>query len=242
MSQVIKLKKGLDIRLQGEARRELTRLPLVHAYALKPDDFKGVIPKMLVRVDDVVKAGTPLFYDKYRPQVLFTSPVSGKVTAINRGDKRKILDVVIAPTAEQVYEPFEVPTEESADKENVTSALLSSGLWPMIVQRPYGIIADPGQTPKAVFVSGFDSAPLAPDMNYVLEKELDNLNTGFAMLSKLTPGKVYLGLKAGASGKAWKCARSTGRIRPGTWAFRFTISIRSTKATWCGRSIFSTWR
>ncbi len=106
MSQVIKLKKGLDIRLQGEARRELTRLPLVHAYALKPDDFKGVIPKMLVRVDDVVKAGTPLFYDKYRPQVLFTSPVSGKVTAINRGDKRKILDVVIAPTAEQVYEPF----------------------------------------------------------------------------------------------------------------------------------------
>ena len=85
MSQVIKLKKGLDIRLQGEARRELTRLPLVHAYALKPDDFKGVIPKMLVRVDDVVKAGTPLFYDKYRPQVLFTSPVSGKVTAINAG-------------------------------------------------------------------------------------------------------------------------------------------------------------
>ena len=200
MSQVIKLKKGLDIRLQGEARRELTRLPLVHAYALKPDDFKGVIPKMLVRVDDVVKAGTPLFYDKYRPQVLFTSPVSGKVTAINRGDKRKILDVVIAPTDEQVYEPFEVPTEESADKENVTSALLSSGLWPMIVQRPYGIIADPGQTPKAVFVSGFDSAPLAPDMNYVLEKELDNLNTGFAMLSKLTPGKVYLGLKVGTSG------------------------------------------
>ena len=116
MSQVIKLKKGLDIRLQGEARRELTRLPLVHAYALKPDDFKGVIPKMLVRVDDVVKAGTPLFYDKYRPQVLFTSPVSGKVTAINRGDKRKILDVVIAPTAEQVYEPFEVPTEEPTRK------------------------------------------------------------------------------------------------------------------------------
>lgn len=155
--------------------------------------------------------------------------------------------MVIAPTAEQVYEPFEVPTEESADKENVTSALLSSGLWPMIVQRPYGIIADPGQTPKAVFVSGFDSAPLAPDMNYVLEKELDNLNTGFAMLSKLTPGKVYLGLKAGASGvldrvKGVEVRAFDGRIRPGTWAFRFTISIRSTKATWCGRSIFSTWR
>ncbi len=104
--------------MQGEARRELTRLPLVHAYALKPDDFQsGVIPKMLVRVDDVVKAGTPLFLRQVPSAgVVHPSPVSGKVTAINRGDKRKILDVVIAPTAEQVYEPFEVPTEESADK------------------------------------------------------------------------------------------------------------------------------
>ena len=95
MSQVIKLKKGLDILLQGEAKRELTRLPLVHAYALKPEDFPGVTPKLLVRVDDEVKVGTPLFFDKYRPQILFTSPVSGKVSAIVRGEKRKILEVVI---------------------------------------------------------------------------------------------------------------------------------------------------
>lgn len=85
MSQVIKLKKGLDIRLEGEPRRELKRLPLVHAYAVRPDDFLGITPKLLVRVDDTVKAGTPLFFDKYRPQVLFTSPVSGRVTAVNRG-------------------------------------------------------------------------------------------------------------------------------------------------------------
>ena len=95
MSQVIKLKKGLDILLEGEAKRELTRLPLVHAYALKPEDFPGVTPKLLVRVDDEVKVGTPLFFDKYRPQILFTSPVSGKVSAIVRGEKRKILEVVI---------------------------------------------------------------------------------------------------------------------------------------------------
>lgn len=200
MSQVIKLKKGLDILLQGEAKRELTRLPLVHAYALKPEDFPGVTPKLLVRVDDAVKVGTPLFFDKYRPQVLFTSPVSGKVSAIVRGEKRKILEVVITPEAEQVYETFEVPAVEAADREQIKSLLLNAGLWPMIIQRPYGIIANPQDTPKSIFVSGFDSAPLAPDMNFVLENEAENLETGFALLGKLTDGKVYLGLKNGTSG------------------------------------------
>ena len=170
----------------------------MHAYAVRPDDFLGITPKLLVRVDDTVKAGTPLFFDKYRPQVLFTSPVSGRVTAVNRGEKRRILDIVIAPEAEQSYEAFDVPSVEAATRENVTSALLSSGLWPMIVQRPYGIIADPQSTPKSVFVSGFDSAPLAPDMNFALEQQLDDLNLGFAMLSKLTAGPVHLGLDADA--------------------------------------------
>ena len=200
MSQVIKLKKGLDILLKGEAKRELTQLPLVHAYALKPEDFPGVTPKLLVRVDDEVKVGTPLFFDKYRPQILFTSPVSGKVSDIVRGEKRKILEVVIIPEAEQVYETFEVPAVEAADREQIKSLLLNAGLWPMIIQRPYGIIANPQDTPKSIFVSGFDSAPLAPDMNFVLENEAENLETGFALLGKLTDGKVYLGLKNGTSG------------------------------------------
>lgn len=200
MSQVIKLKKGLDILLKGEAKRELTQLPLVHAYALKPEDFPGVTPKLLVRVDDEVKVGTPLFFDKYRPQILFTSPVSGKVSDIVRGEKRKILEVVITPEAEQVYETFVVPAVEAADREQIKSLLLNAGLWPMIIQRPYGIIANPQDTPKSIFVSGFDSAPLAPDMNFVLENEAENLETGFALLGKLTDGKVYLGLKNGTSG------------------------------------------
>lgn len=200
MSQVIKLKKGLDILLKGEAKRELTRLPLVHAYALKPEDFPGVTPKLLVRMDDAVKVGTPLFFDKYRPQILFTSPVSGKVSAVVRGEKRKILEIVITPEAEQVYETFEVPAVGAADREQVKSLLLNAGLWPMIIQRPYGIIANPQDTPKSIFVSGFDSAPLAPDMNFVLENEAENLEAGFALLGKLTDGKVYLGLKNGTSG------------------------------------------
>lgn len=200
MSQVIKLKKGLDILLKGEAKRELTRLPLVHAYALKPEDFPGVTPKLLVRVDDAVKVGTPLFFDKYRPQILFTSPVSGKVSAIVRGEKRKILEVVITPEAEQVYETFDVPAIEATDREQIKSLMLKAGLWPMIIQRPFGIVANPQDTPKSIFVSGFDSAPLAPDMNFVLENEAENLETGFALLGKLTDGKVYLGLKNGTSG------------------------------------------
>lgn len=200
MSQVIKLKKGLDILLEGEAKRELTRLPLVHAYALKPEDFPGVTPKLLVRVDDEVKVGTPLFFDKYRPQILFTSPVSGKVSAIVRGEKRKILEVVITPEAEQVYETFDVPAIEATDREQIKSLMLKAGLWPMIIQRPFGIVANPQDTPKSIFVSGFDSAPLVPDMNFVLENEAENLETGFALLGKLTDGKVYLGLKNGTSG------------------------------------------
>ena len=200
MSQVIKLKKGLDILLEGEAKRELTRLPLVHAYALKPEDFPGVTPKLLVRVDDEVKVGTPLFFDKYRPQILFTSPVSGKVSAIVRGEKRKILEVVITPEAEQVYETFDVPAIEATDREQIKSLMLKAGLWPMIIQRPFGIVANPQDTPKSIFVSGFDSAPLAPDMNFVLDNEAENLETGFAQLGKLTDGKVYLGLKNGTSG------------------------------------------
>ena len=200
MSQVIKLKKGLDILLEGEAKRELTRLPLVHAYALKPEDFPGVTPKLLVRVDDEVKVGTPLFFDKYRPQILFTSPVSGKVSAIVRGEKRKILEVVITPEAEQVYETFDVPAIEATAREQIKALMLKAGLWPMIIQRPFGIVANPQDTPKSIFISGFDSAPLAPDMNFVLENEAENLETGFALLGKLTDGKVYLGLKNGTSG------------------------------------------
>ena len=215
MSQVIKLKKGLDILLKGEAKRELTQLPLVHAYALKPEDFPGVTPKLLVRVDDEVKVGTPLFFDKYRPQILFTSPVSGKVSDIVRGEKRKILEVVITPEAEQVYETFEVPAVEAADREQIKSLLLNAGLWPMIIQRPYGIIANPQDTPKSIFVSGFDSAPLAPDMNFVLENEAENLETGFALLGKLTDGKVYLGLKNGTSGVLNKVKNAEIRLFDG---------------------------
>ena len=201
MSKIIKLKKGLDLRLVGEAEKVLDKLPMSENYAVCPTDFEGVTPKLLVKVGDKVKAGTPLFFNKYNQEVLFSSPVSGEVSAINRGEKRKVLSVVVKADAVQEYESFEIKPLESCSSEDVKSVLLSAGLWPMIIQRPYGIIADPQDTPKAIFISGFDSAPLAPDMEFVLADQLDDLRKGLDVVAKLTAGKVHLSLNAEAQGK-----------------------------------------
>jgi len=200
MSKIITLRKGLDINLAGKPQETLTEAPLSPEYALSPLDFEGVTPKLLVKVGDEVKAGTPLFFNKYNERVLFTSPVSGKVAAINRGEKRKVLSVTVTPDAVQRYEEFEKPDLKKASREQIVELLLRSGLWPMIVQRPYGIIADPNDTPKAVFISAFDSAPLAPDYNFVLRDEQRNLQAGIELMRRLTPGKVHLSVRAKAEG------------------------------------------
>ena len=195
MSKVIKLKKGLDIKLVGEAEKQVVELPLGERYAVSPLGFEGVVPKLLVAEGDKVMAGDALFYDKAHPEVIFSSPVSGTVSAIRRGEKRKLLAIEVAADAEQTYKPFNVNLAK-ASSEEVTAALQSSGLWPMIVQRPYGIIANAADKPKAIFVSGFDSAPLAPDMNIALKEDMEALQAGFDALKKLCQN-VNLGLKAG---------------------------------------------
>ena len=201
MSKIITLRKGLDINLQGKAVEKLVKLPLAPEYAVSPLDFEGVTPKLLVKAGDRVKAGTPLFFNKYNERVVFTSPVSGTVSAINRGEKRCILNVTVQADATQMYEEFAKLNVQTASREEIIDLLLKSGLWPMIIQRPYGIIADPSDTPKAVFVSTFDSAPLAPDYNFVLAGEKRNLETGIEAMRKLTSGKVHLGVRAGAEGE-----------------------------------------
>ena len=201
MSKIITLRKGLDSNLAGKPRESLAEAPLAAEYALSPLDFEGVTPKLLVKVGDKVKAGTPLFFNKYNERVLFTSPVSGTVAAINRGEKRKVLTVTVTPDAEQSYEEFGKPDLKKASREELVELLLRSGLWPMIVQRPYGIIADPTTTPKAIFVSAFDSAPLAPDYNFVLKQEQRNLQAGLDLLRRLTPGKVHLSMRAKCEGQ-----------------------------------------
>ncbi len=201
MSKIITLRKGLDINLQGKAEKSLYEAKASAEYALSPLDFEGVTPKLLVKVGDEVKAGDALFFNKYDARVMFTSPVSGTVTAVNRGEKRRVLNVTVKPDANQQYREFAKLDLKSAKREEIVEMLLKSGLWPMLIQRPYGVIADPDAEPKAIFVSAFDSAPLAPDYNYVLQAEEKSLQAGVEVLKRLTSGKVHLSVLAGAEPK-----------------------------------------
>ena len=196
MSKIIKLCKGLDIRLQGEAAMTIVNAPKASEYAVSPLDFEGVTPKMLVKVGDKVEAGSPLFFDKKRPEIVFTSPVSGTVAAVNRGEKRKVLSVVVAADEVTAYKQFASLDLAKASREQIVELLLESGLWTMFVQRPYGVVASPSDKPKAIFVSAFDSAPLATDYDFALASSQQSLQTGFDVLRRLTDGKVHLSYNA----------------------------------------------
>ena len=200
MSKNIKLCKGLDIKLVGKAEARLENAPMAKSYAISPLDYENVTPKLLVKVGDKVEAGSALFFDKNNPRILFTSPVSGVVSAINRGEKRKLLNIAIEPDAAQVYKQLTVVDVAKAERSAVVEMLLESGLWTRIVERPYGIIANPDATPKAIFVSAFDSAPLAPDYNFVLSNEKAAIEAGMAVLARLTDGKVHLSARKGDEG------------------------------------------
>ncbi len=165
-------------------------------YGVKPLDFPGLLPKLEVQEGDVVRAGTPLFYDKYRPEVKFSSPVSGEVVEIRRGERRQILEVVVKANGSVEYQVFGAAQPAALTRNQVVEKLLVSGVWPYIRQRPFGIVANPNDTPKAIFISCFDTAPLAPDMDFSIQGEDENFQAGIDALSKLTPGKIHLGLNA----------------------------------------------
>ena len=197
MSKVIKLKKGLDIKLKGEAENLVKSIEKCDFYAVKPTDFRLLTPKLAAKAGDQVKAGDVLFINKYRPEVKFTSPVSGTVEAVNRGERRKLLEVVVKADAQIQYKDFGAADVNKLSREEIIEKLLDSGVWPMIKQRPYDIIANPADMPKAIFVSGFDSAPLAPDFDITLTDELAALQSGIDCLNKLGGKNVNLNLKEG---------------------------------------------
>ena len=199
MSKNIKLCKGLDIKLAGKAEAVVENAPMANSYAVSPLDYENVTPKLLVKVGDKVEVGTALFFDKKDPRILFTSPVSGVVSAINRGEKRKLLNVAVEPDQTQVVKELKV-VDAKADRSAIVEMLLESGLWTRIVERPYGVIANPDAEPKAIFVSAFDSAPLAPDYNFVLQNDKAAVEAGLAVLARLTNGKVHLSARKGDEG------------------------------------------
>lgn len=195
MSKVIKLRKGLNIRIIGDSKKEIVDLPMPNTVALKPTDFHGLTPKLKVKEGHVVKKGDPLFYDKYKPEVFFTAPVGGKVVTINRGERRKVLEVVIETNEQAEAVEFKKGNPDSFSEEEIKETLLKSGLWPFIKRRPYGLIASPNEKPRSIFISTFDTSPLAPDYDYIIKEEMDTFQIGIDVLNKLTEGKVYLGVK-----------------------------------------------
>ncbi len=192
MSNDIRIRKGLDISLLGSAERQTKELPLASLYCLKPSDFHLVIPKLVAREGAVVKAGDTIFYDKRDERVLFPSPVSGTITEIIRGERRKILEIRITPDNVQSFQDFGKKNVVDLSAEQIKAHLLQSGCWPFIKQRPYDVIANPDGQPKAIFVSACKTNPLAPDYDYVLKGKEQALQTALTALSKLTTGKVHV--------------------------------------------------
>lgn len=208
MSKSIKLRKGLDIRLVGEAKAVKSELAAPKMVSLKPSDFHNLTPKMVVKEGEAVKAGSILFHDKYKESIKFASAISGTVKSIVRGEKRRIMEVIVESDGQQTFEAVPASKASEMSSEQVKEAMLSSGLWPFLNQRPIDVIADPKNEPKAIFVSAFSSAPLAPDYNFLLQGKGDEFQAGLDALSKLTSGKVHLTLNSNvASDEVFKNAK-----------------------------------
>lgn len=198
MSKTITIRKGLDIKLIGEAENVKSAVDFANNFVINPNDFHGLTPKLVVKIGDKVKAGSVLFFDKNREAIKFTSPVSGEVTDIVRGDKRRIMQLNIAATSETTYEDFGAKDPGKLNAEEVKNLMLAAGVWPFVKMRPLDIIANPTDQPKAIFVSAFDSSPLAPDYDYVLHGENAAFQAGITALSKLAP-KVHLTVNGGGA-------------------------------------------
>ena len=196
MSNNIYLKQGLDLPINGVAVQNTRKVLVPDVVAIKPTDFRGLVPKLLVREGDKVLAGTPVLADKMSQNILFASPVSGTVAEIVRGEKRKLLEVRIKADAEQEFKDFGISKVAEMSADEIKEALLASGLWPALTQRPYGIIANPETKPKAIFVSAFSTAPLAANTEYALRDDFEHIQTAINALGKLTEGGVHFSLNS----------------------------------------------
>lgn len=202
--QLVRLKQGHDILLEGEAVAKVETAAEVSTYAITVSDYLGIspIPKMMVEVGDNVKAGDPLFFDKKRPNIMHTAPVSGEVIDIKRGAKRSIRQVIILADKEMKFKSFKVPNLEKASREDIVQFMLESGSWNFLRQRPYNTTPDPEVLPRDIYISTFDTAPLAPDLNLVVAGREAAFQKGLDVLTKLTAGEVHLGLDGRKESKA----------------------------------------
>ena len=208
MANRIKIKKGLQIPLLGVSEETVRGEITSEFLRICPEDFHGITPKLAVKVGDTVKAGTALFYEKNHAEMLFASPVSGVITAIERGAKRRILNIVIKADSSSQYEDFGTKSVASLSGDEVKRSILDAGIWFLIRQRPYDVVANPGKQPRDIFVTAFDSAPLAPSYDFLLNGQEEELQAGLDALAKLTAGKVYLSVGMKTTNKGLREAQN----------------------------------
>lgn len=198
MSADITLRKGLKIPMSGIADLNISSADFADNYVVYPSDFHGVVPKMLFKEGEAVLQGQPIFYSKANPEIKFVSPVSGTLTKIERGAKRRIIALSISADGEHKAVVHKLASLNDLSEADVKKHLLESGCWPFIKQRPYDVIADPNSTPKAIFISGFSTAPLAADVPFILSSQKEDFQNGINALAKLAP-KVHLSVEASSA-------------------------------------------
>jgi len=192
MSKDITIRRGLSIRLQGEAEKVLSKAPRSRTFAIRPSDFHLITPKMVIKEGAKVQAGDTIFYSKSNEAIKFVSPVSGTLTTIERGAKRVIMELLIEADQEDTYKDFGTKNPEDMTAEAIKEHLLASGCWPFVKQRPYDVIANPEVTPRDIFISGYTTAPLAADLDFALQGKEEALQAAVTALSKLTEGDVHI--------------------------------------------------
>ena len=199
MSKDIRIKKGLDIRLVGEAEKVISEGPRSRTITIRPSDFHLITPKMVVKEGTKLKAGDEIFFSKTQEEIRFVSPVAGTLKEIKRGARRVITDLVIEADYAGGAKDFGKLDASSASAEEIKGKLLTNGLWPFIKQRPYDVVANPTQTPKAIFVAGRSTAPLAADLDFTLAGKENEMQAAVTALSKLTDGGVHISVGSSAS-------------------------------------------
>jgi len=194
MNKHYKIRKGLNIKIAGEAKKNIGKEFDARTFIIRPTDYIGLIPKILLKDGDFIKRGEAVFVDKYNPEIRFTSPVSGQIASVVRGEKRKLLKVIIKSDKKDNSISFKDQIcYDHADK--IKNLFLNSGVWPYIKQRPYGTIAEPNDIPRDIFVTFFDSAPLAPDYDFILKDKKEEINIALKSIKKLTDGNIYINFR-----------------------------------------------
>lgn len=194
MSKDIRIRKGLDLKLIGAAEKKISTTKVSTEYGLVPDDLHGIIPRLIKREGDKVQSGEAVYHAKHDERIIIPSPVSGTIKSIVRGDKRKILSILIQSDFQQSFVEHDVTGWNNASEEDFKSLLCKAGCWPFIKQRPYDIVANPDTQPKSIFISAYNSGPIAAEADMLVKEREQYLQAGIEALQKLTPGQIHVTL------------------------------------------------